>query len=219
MTPAWRFGGSSTFSVFSRGAVSTPRSAAFDRLDRLLLRLHDVRQRRVARLFSRGRWSPPPATSRRSVSRPPSTSRVTSASAPSSTTFEAKVPCGQPSRAASICPVWLESSSIACLPRMTRSGFSLLDHAPSAAWRRRAAAVRPRSRPECRGRRRWRARCGCVSWHCGRSDRDGDDLGRLARLLEAHRFLDGDLVERVHRHLDVGELDAGLSALTRILTL
>ncbi len=40
----------------------------------------------------------------------------------STATFEAKVPCGQPSNAASICPVWLQSSSIACLPRITRSG-------------------------------------------------------------------------------------------------
>ena len=40
-----------------------------------------------------------------------------------------------------------------------------------------------------------------------RADRHGDDLGRLAALLDANRFLDGDFVERVHRHLDVGEID------------
>ena len=34
------------------------------------------------------------------------------------------MPCGQPSKAASICPVWLESSSIACLPMMMRPGCS-----------------------------------------------------------------------------------------------
>jgi hypothetical protein len=39
---------------------------------------------------------------------------------------------------------------------------------------------------------------------CGR-----DDLGRLAGFLEADRLFDGDLVKRIHRHLDVGELDAG----------
>jgi hypothetical protein len=45
---------------------------------------------------------------------------------------------------------------------------------------------------------------------CGllRADGDGDDLGRLALLLQADRLLDGDLVEGVHAHLDVGELDA-----------
>ena len=42
----------------------------------------------------------------------------------------------------------------------------------------------------------------------GRADRDGDDLGRGALFLEADGFLDGDLVERVHAHLDVGEVDA-----------
>src|SRR3712207_7840390 len=41
-----------------------------------------------------------------------------------------------------------------------------------------------------------------------RADRHGDDLARLARLLEPDRLLDGDLVEGVHGHLDVGELDA-----------
>ena len=30
----------------------------------------------------------------------------------------------------------------------------------------------------------------------------------LALLLQPHRLFDGDLVEGVHRHLDVGELDA-----------
>ena len=34
------------------------------------------------------------------------------------------MPCGQPVSAASIWPVWLQSSSIACLPMMTRPGFS-----------------------------------------------------------------------------------------------
>ena len=41
----------------------------------------------------------------------------------------------------------------------------------------------------------------------GRADRHRDDLGRDALFLEAHRFLDRDLVERVHAHLDVGEVD------------
>ena len=41
-----------------------------------------------------------------------------------------------------------------------------------------------------------------------RPDGDDDDLGRRALLLQPHRLFDGDLVERVHRHLDVGEVDA-----------
>jgi len=44
----------------------------------------------------------------------------------------------------------------------------------------------------------------------GRTDRDRDHLRRLARFPEPDRFLDADFVERVHRHLDVGGLDAGL---------
>ena len=59
------------------------------------------------------------------VSRPPSTSRVTTALPSSITTLEAKVACGQPSRAASIWPVWLQSSSMACLPRIISCGCSL----------------------------------------------------------------------------------------------
>ena len=41
------------------------------------------------------------------------------------------------------------------------------------------------------------------------ADRHDDDLGDDARLLHAHRLLDRDLAERIHRHLDVGGLDAG----------
>ena len=42
-----------------------------------------------------------------------------------------------------------------------------------------------------------------------RADRDGDDFRRLAGFLQPDRFFDGDLAKRVHRHLDVGKLDAG----------
>ena len=41
-----------------------------------------------------------------------------------------------------------------------------------------------------------------------RPDRDDDDLVGLAGFLQAERLLDGDFVERVHRHLHVGEFDA-----------
>jgi hypothetical protein len=36
----------------------------------------------------------------------------------------------------------------------------------------------------------------------------GDDLGGHALFLQPHRFLDGDLVERVHAHLHVGDVHA-----------
>ena len=43
--------------------------------------------------------------------------------------------------------------------------------------------------------------------HAGRHH---DDLADEPLLAQPQGFLDGDLVERVHRHLDVGEFDPGL---------
>ena len=118
------------------------------------------------------------------------------------------MPCGQPSSAASIWPVWLavvvdrllaeDDEARASPPRRrlcrilaTASGSTM----PSVLTRM------PRSAPMASAVRM--VSCGLL-----RADRDGDDLGRLALLLQADRLLDGDLVEGVHRHLDVGELDA-----------
>ncbi len=42
----------------------------------------------------------------------------------------------------------------------------------------------------------------------GRTDRDDDHFLGLAGFLQPQRLLDGDLVERVHRHLHIGKLDA-----------
>ena len=67
-----------------------------------------------------------------SVSSPPSISRVTSAFPPATSTLLAKVACGRSVKAASIWPVWLASSSIACLPRITRPGASLATRAASS---------------------------------------------------------------------------------------
>ena len=117
------------------------------------------------------------------------------------------MPCGQPSSAASIWPVALLSSSIACLPRMISCGCSssailarILATASgstsSSVWTRIA-----RSAPIASAVRKRLLRLG-------RADRHRDDLGRDALFLEPDRFLDRDLVERVHAHLDVGEIDA-----------
>src|SRR6218665_2788390 len=59
------------------------------------------------------------------VSRPPSISRVTLTLSPSTSTLLAKVACGRSASAASIWPVRLASSSMACLPRMMSEGCSL----------------------------------------------------------------------------------------------
>ncbi|MCY1211259.1 hypothetical protein D9M72_229690 [compost metagenome] len=42
----------------------------------------------------------------------------------------------------------------------------------------------------------------------GITARDSDDFGHEALFLQANRFFDSDLVEGVHAHLDVGQVDA-----------
>jgi hypothetical protein len=42
-----------------------------------------------------------------------------------------------------------------------------------------------------------------------RPDGGADDLGRFAGFFQPDRFLDGNFVERVHRHFHVAKLDAG----------
>ncbi|KAH3670775.1 hypothetical protein OGAPHI_001291 [Ogataea philodendri] len=60
------------------------------------------------------------------TSTPPSISRSTSTvESLLILTFDAFVACGQLSRPASIWPVWFESSSIACLPKMIKFEFCL----------------------------------------------------------------------------------------------
>ena len=51
----------------------------------------------------------------------------------------------------------------------------------------------------------------------GRPDRDGDHLVGSAGLFQAQRFLDRDLVERVHRHFHIGELDTAVVGLDAYL--
>ena len=117
------------------------------------------------------------------------------------------MPCGQPSKAASIWPVWFESSSIACLPRMTSPGCSSsATLASSLATRERLDLVVGLDQDRAVGAHRERGAQRLL--RLGRADRDRDDLGRDALLLEPDRLLDRDLVERVHAHLDVGEIDA-----------
>jgi hypothetical protein len=49
----------------------------------------------------------------------------------------------------------------------------------------------------------------------GRADRDRDHLAGHALFLEAHGFLDGDLVEGVDAHLHIGQVHARSIGLTR----
>mmetsp|Transcript_75073 Transcript_75073/g.104295 ORF Transcript_75073/g.104295 Transcript_75073/m.104295 type:complete len:223 (-) Transcript_75073:122-790(-) len=123
MTPAWRVGGTSTRRVLRRGRGSRP-SCSKEEASSGFLRAFMIWGRGAKRGSLRRRSHVTTAGVRtRTVSRPPSTSRVTSraAAAASCSTREAKVATGQASRPASSWPVWLQSSSIACLPSSTTS--------------------------------------------------------------------------------------------------
>jgi len=43
----------------------------------------------------------------------------------------------------------------------------------------------------------------------GNATGNGDHFGDFAGLFQTHGFFDGDFIEGVHRHLDVGDIDAG----------
>eukprot|EP01022_Parablepharisma_sp_SALTPOND_P004193 TRINITY_DN118_c0_g1_i10.p1 TRINITY_DN118_c0_g1~~TRINITY_DN118_c0_g1_i10.p1 ORF type:complete len:1227 (-),score=392.65 TRINITY_DN118_c0_g1_i10:741-4421(-) len=165
-TPALRLAGSTTLSVFTRGLTSTPSSSGLTVSSGFFLAfmiLGSVTQRgsfrRRSVVMMAGRV-------RARVSRPPSTSRVTLTLPSSSTTLEAKVACGQPSKAASIWPVWLQSSSMACLPRMISCGCSfsaralriLATASGCSSTSAPTSARMPRSAPMAMAVRR-------VSWH------------------------------------------------------
>mmetsp|Transcript_44370 Transcript_44370/g.116580 ORF Transcript_44370/g.116580 Transcript_44370/m.116580 type:complete len:223 (+) Transcript_44370:463-1131(+) len=124
MMPALRFGGSDTETILRCGAISTPRSAG-DVLSIFFFFAFMM----FGSVAYRGSFSRRSAVTTAGifiliVSMPVSISRVTVSSPSAGVISEANTPCGQPSNAASICPVWLQSSSIACLPRMTSEGSS-----------------------------------------------------------------------------------------------
>ena len=116
------------------------------------------------------------------------------------------MPCAQPSSAASIWPVWLASSSIACLPRITSPGFSASTTPFSTLATPSGSTCRRLDQDAAVGAHGQRGAQRLL--RLLRADGDDHDLGRLAGFLQPDRLFDGDLVERVHRHLDVGEFDA-----------
>ena len=142
-----------------------------------------------------------------SVSRPASTSRVTFALLSASSSFEANVACGRSHSAASIWPVWLLSSSMACLPRMTRNGCSRSTSFSST----RATASGSSARVGHDVQRAVRAHGERVAQLRlavrGPDGRDDDFVGAAA-LLDAQRLFEGDLVEGIDAHLDAVEHDA-----------
>jgi len=100
----------------------------------------------------------------RRSSTPASTSRVTVADLPSAARrmLARKVACGQPNEAARIWPTWLSSPSTACLPMITRSGFS----ASTTARRMRAtrSGSSALSSPAIRVARLAPMASSCFSW-------------------------------------------------------
>jgi hypothetical protein len=123
-----------------------------------------------------------------------------------------------PASAASIWPVWLQSSSMACLPRMTScraflvdEGLEQLGHGQRLQFDLaldQDGAVGADGHGGAQGLLALRDAAG-----------HGNDLGDHALFLQAHGLFDGDFVERVHAHLDVGDVHTGAVALTRTLTL
>mmetsp|Transcript_71316 Transcript_71316/g.195456 ORF Transcript_71316/g.195456 Transcript_71316/m.195456 type:complete len:237 (-) Transcript_71316:112-822(-) len=124
LAPPSRFGGSSTLITLRCGLISTPRSSgvnlaiffffAFMMLGSVAYR---GSLRRRSAVTTAGVFIA-------SVSMPVSVSRVTSRLPSLMVSSDANAPCGHSMSAASIWPVWLQSSSIACFPRITTSGIS-----------------------------------------------------------------------------------------------
>ena len=129
------------------------------------------------------------------VCRPPSISRVTESLSLSFSTFEANVPCAQPINAASIWPVWLESSSIACLPRMIRSGFS----SPATAFNQLGDAERFYLCIGLDENAAVSAHGQCLAdliLRFFRADGNGDNFFSCACFFQPNRFFDGDFIKR-----------------------
>ena len=165
LPPPLRFGGSTTLSVVRRGVTSTPSAAGVVGLERLLLRLHDVRQRRVARLVEPqvGRHDRRQLSSRR-VSRPAVDLALDASPCrwrcrPWTRTSPA---ASRAARRASGRSGWRRRRSPACPG--SRAAASPCRPPPSGALRPRGAAAPRRSRPGWRGRRRCASAVRSVSW-------------------------------------------------------
>jgi hypothetical protein len=189
LTPACALGGSATFSTFQARRDVDAQLGRLQVVDRLLLRLHDVGQRGVARLVQ----AQVGGDDRRQLQRHGLQAAVDFAGHVGVAVAESRPSrrrCPAASRAApaSIWPVWLASSSIACLPRMTRPGFPCRPRLQQLGDRQRLQfdigfTRMPRSAPMASAVR-------MVSWQLARAQRDGDDFGRLAGFLQADGFFD-----------------------------
>ena len=159
LMPAPRLGGSLTFSVLRRGVTSTPRSAGLTTSSVLLLGLHDVGQRHVARLVQ----AQVGGDDRRQLDLERLQAAVDLARDGGDAVGDLDL-----GREGGLRQVGQRGEHLAGLVAVVVDGLLAEDDeaaaapcrpAPSAAWRPPAAAVRRRTRPGSRGRRRWPSRC------------------------------------------------------------
>ena len=117
------------------------------------------------------------------------------------------MPCGQPSRPCQHLAGLIAIVVDGLLAHDDEIGLLVLDHAlQQLGHGERLDALVGLDQDGAVGAHRQRGAQRILRFDA--ADRDGDDLARLAALLDADGFLDGDLVEGVHRHLDVGEVDS-----------
>ena len=141
------------------------------------------------------------------VSRPASTSRVTTALPSAISIFEAKVACGRSQSAASIWPVWLASSSMACLPRKIKSGIFLRASARNVCAAVSGSTAASRLHQDCPIRAHGQGGAQLLL-RIGDADADGEDFGIATALLDAQRLFERDLIERIDAHFHAIQHDA-----------
>ena len=121
-----------------------------------------------------------------------------------SSIFEANVACGRFHSAASIWPVWLLSSSMACLPRMTRNGCSRSTSFEQHARRGERLERRIGDHVQ-RALRAHGQRVAQRGLTIRGSDGGDHDFVGAAALLDAQRLFDGDGIEGIDAELDAVE--------------
>ena len=166
-----------------------------DRIERFHFRLHDVRQRHLALLVQAQFSDDDSGQRKRQRFRAAIDFTYTVALPSSTTTSGAKMVCGRFASAASIWPVWLEWSSMACLPRVISYGCSLSTN----AFRSLATASGCSSSFDSIRIVAIRTDRQCRTWHfltlCD-THRLGDHFSRHAGFPQTHRLFNCDFVER-----------------------
>ena len=206
--PALRLGGSLTFSVFKCDLTSTPRSARLEDLHRLLLRLHDVGQRHVARLVQaqvgghdRGQLDLERLETAVDLARDVGEA-VTHLDLRGERRLRHVGERGQ--HLAGLVAVVVDS----LLAEDHEARLLLVDQRLQQLGDRQRlqlVVALDQDRPVGADRHRRAQRLLALL----DAARNRDHFGHDALLLQPHGLLDSDLVERVHAHLDVGDIHAG----------